>query len=294
MKGYLIIALYITLVLLSCNQNSKESADYRAMSDSTASVISSSAAVETGKDSTRKFIRTADLKFKVKSVIQSTYDIENITKQQEGFVIYTNLASNTDNIATTAISADSSLETTYYTVTNSIVLRVPNIKLDTTLKEIAQHIDYLDYRIIKAQDVALQILSNNLSGNRNNKSGARLVNAIENRGKKLNETMSAEETLLNKNEQSDYARISNLSLIDQIKFSTINLNIYQRQAIKREVVSNYKNIEAYEPGFGSKFLEAMKYGWKVLEAVIIFLTKLWGLVLFGAVGYICYRYFGKR
>ena len=30
------------------------------------------------KDSTHKFIRTAELKFKVKSVIKSTYDIEDI------------------------------------------------------------------------------------------------------------------------------------------------------------------------------------------------------------------------
>src|SRR5437764_710022 len=142
MKCYLkITALYFTLVLLSCNQNNKESVEKRSMSDSTASVISSSAAVETGKDSAGKFIRTADLKFKVKSVINSTYGIEDVVTQQEGFVIYTNLASNTDNITTTAISADSSLETTYYTVTNSIVLRVPNTKLDTTLKEIARHID---------------------------------------------------------------------------------------------------------------------------------------------------------
>ena len=136
------------------------------------------------------------MKFKVKSVIKSTYDIENITNKLGGFVTYTNLSSIINNVTTIAVSADSSLETTYYTVTNSIILRVPNTKLDTTLKEISKNIDYLDFRIIKAEDVALQILSNNLTQKRSAKNEERLTNAIDNKGKKLNETTTAEEILL--------------------------------------------------------------------------------------------------
>src|ERR1700741_3774994 len=39
-----------------------------------------------GNDGVRKFIKTADLKFRVKSVIRATYDIEDITHQFGGFV----------------------------------------------------------------------------------------------------------------------------------------------------------------------------------------------------------------
>lgn len=265
------------------------------MADSTSNAfISSSAAVEDGKDTTRRFIRTAELKFKVKSVIKSTYDIENITRRQGGFVTYTNLSSNIDNVTTTDVSADSSLETTYYTVTNSITLRVPDTKLDTTLKEISNNIEYLDFRIIKAEDVALQILSNNLTQKRSAKNEERLTNAIENRGKKLNETTIAEEILLSKQEQADNAKISNLSLNDQVKFSTISLSIYQRPTVKREIISNDKNIEEYEPGFGSKLIESLKYGWDILEAFLVSITKLWGLLLFGAVAFLLYKKFGHR
>jgi hypothetical protein len=230
----------------------------------------------------------------VKSVIKSTYDIENITGSHGGFVTYTNLASNIDNVTNIAVSADSSLETTYYTVTNSITLRVPNIQLDTTLKEIAHNIDYLDYRIIKADDVALQILSNSLTQKRSAKNEERLTNAIDNRGKKLNETTLAEEILLSKQEQADQAKISNLSLSDQVKFSTVNLLIYQRQTIKRELISNDKNIEAYEPGFGSKILDSIKFGWDMLEGGIIFLTKLWALFLFAGFVYFMYKRYGHK
>ncbi|MCX6230107.1 MAG: DUF4349 domain-containing protein [Bacteroidetes bacterium] len=292
----IILGFGILISLFACGRSAEEKRMTNAsLTDSTSNAfISSTAAVENNKDSTHKFIRTADLKFKVKSVIASTYDIEAITSRLGGFVTYTNLQSTVDNVSKTAINADSTLETTYYTVSNSITLRVPNTKLDTTLKEISKNIDYLDYRIIKADDVALQLLSNNLTQKRSAKYEQRLANAIDNRGKKLKETTVAEDVLLNKQEQADNAKVSNLSLNDQINFSTITLAIYQRQTLKRELISNDKNIEAYEPGFGSKMLDALKYGWEILASFIIFMIKLWGLILFGLILYILYRKFWNK
>jgi len=291
----IILGFGIIISLFGCGPSAEEKMKHERMNDSTSNAfISSTAAIENSNDTTHKFIRTADLKFKVKSVIKSTYNIEGITNRLGGFVTFTNLTSNIDHVTNTAVSADSSLETTYYTVSNSITLRVPNTKLDTTLKEISKNIDYLDYRIIKADDVALQILSNNLTQKRSTKNEQRLTNAIDNRGKKLTETTVAEEVLLSKQEQADNAKVSNLSLMDQINFSTINLSIYQRQTIKRELISNDKNIDEYEPGFGSKIIEALKFGWDILEAFLVFLIKLWGLFLFGIVAYILYRKFGQK
>ena len=44
-----------------------------------------------------------------------------------------------------------------------MTLRVPNTTLDGTLKEIASNIDILDYRVIKANNVDLDLLSNSLN-----------------------------------------------------------------------------------------------------------------------------------
>lgn len=297
-KINLVVALLI--LLYGCSSGKLEkiesvSADSTKIADSNSNAfISSSAAVENGKDTTRRFVRTAELKFKVKSVIKSTYDIENITNRNGGFVTNTNLTSNVNNVTTTAISSDSSLETTYYTVTNIITIRVPNTKLDTTLTEISNNIDYLDFRVIKAEDVALQILSNNLTQKRSVKNEERLTNAINNRGKKLNETTDAEELLLNKQEQADNAKVSNLSLTDQIKFSTINLSIYQRQSVKRELISNEKNIDAYEPGFGKQIFEALKFGWDMIQTFLVFLIKMWGIILFAILVYFIYKKYGQK
>jgi hypothetical protein len=297
-KSFFLVSIALAFLLFACNQskNYKEAiAEQGAALDSTANkFISSSAAVEKGKDSTRKFIRTADMKFKVKSVVNATYEIENITNKLGGFVIFTNLTSSINNTTSTTVSADSSLETTYFTVVNSITLRVPNTKLDTTLKSIATLIDYLDYRIIKADDVALNIYANKLTQNRATKYEQRLAIAIDNKGKKLNETSNAEELLSSKQEQADNAKISNLTLQDQIKFSTISLNIYQRQSIKRELISNYKNIEQFTPSFSNRFLDALKSGWEILQSIIIFFAQMWSFFLTAFILFIIYKRFGHK
>jgi len=283
----IILGLFLSVLLISCTP--KKAYEAPRVDSTAISMVSSSAAVESKKDSTHKFIRTADLKFKVKSVIKSTYNIEELTAHMGGFVTYTELSSNIDDTETKSVSADSSLIITHYTVINSITLRVPNTKLDSTLKLISANIDYLDHRIIKADDVALQMLSNNLAIKRSAKNESRITKAIDNRGKKLNETTTAEEVVVNKQEQADNARIANLSLRDQMNFSTINLVIYQRQAVRHELIANDKNIKEYESGFGTKILDSISNGWNMLEAVIVFIFNLWGLVLLGVIIFVLYK-----
>lgn len=276
----LFVALCVLLTSYACNQADNKQQFEVAIKDSISSKkISSDAAVEENRDSERKFIRTADIKFKVKNVADATYNIENIIHKNAGFVTYTKLESIINNTTTTPVSSDSSVETTYYNVVNTITLRVPNTALDTTLKEIAKNVDYLDSRTIVAEDVALQILSNKLVQKRIEKNEQRLVNAVDNRGKKLSETNNAEDVILNRQEQSDNAFIKNLSLNDQVNYSTVTINIYQREAVKREVIANTKNISAYEQSFGSKVIDEVKKGWRVLADLILVLIKFWGVIL---------------
>src|SRR6478672_3489629 len=157
------IAICITssLTLVSCKQSKAEhatetsDAKTEAMTDST-SVVSSSAAVEP-KNSNCKFVRTADVKFKVKNVLQSTTAVEDATTQFGGFVTYTNLQTNINQEEKIKVSPDSTLVNTKFTVENEMTIRVPNKQMDTVVKTIAKQIGFLNYRIIKADDVSLQM-----------------------------------------------------------------------------------------------------------------------------------------
>ena len=291
----IVLTLLALGLVLSCKESaSKENAAYaeEATTDST-SVISSSAAV-VDKNSNRKFVRTADVKFKVKNVAKSTYAIEDATTKFGGFVTYTNLQSNIHSEDRTKVSQDSTLVTTKYKVDNNITIRVPNTKMDTVIKTIAKQIHFLDYRIIKADDVSLQMLSNELAQKRSNSSEKRLANAIDSKGKKLNQVVDAEATLDAKKEQNDASKLQNLSLQDQVNFSTLTLNIYQDESIKQEMVANEKSINAYRPNIGLQIWDSIKTGWFMLENIVSFIVVLWPFVLIGFLGFIGYKKFLKK
>jgi hypothetical protein len=289
-KAKIISAFAILSILFGCGPSAEQKAEQVLLDNASNAYISSSAAVENSNDTTHRFIRSANLKFKVKSVISSTYYIEDITGKLGGFVTYTKLESTIDNVEHKSISADSSLITTRYTVSNTIIIRVPNTKLDTALRMVTANMEFLDYRIIRADDVALRILSNTLAQKRSTSTGKRIGKAIDNQGKKLGETVNAESVLTDTKEQADNAWLDNLALTEQINFSTVNIEIYQRQTVKRELIANEKNIDEYEPGFGQKVADSLKFGWDILEAFILILVKLWGLLLFGLLVLILIKY----
>jgi hypothetical protein len=160
-----------------------------------------------------------------------------------------------------------------------MTIRVPNSKLDTTLILIAKTISFLDYRIIKADDVNIQLLSNTLTQKRASKNENRIENAIDKRGKKLLETTQAEELLDKQQQQVDEGKINNLSLMDQINYSTINLNIYQNEETYTETVASKTNIESFEPNIFIKIGQSLKTGWSILETIFINLLKLWPLLI---------------
>ena len=243
------------------------------------------------KDLNRKFIRTADIKFKVKNVHQSTYAIENTTAKFGGFVTYTNLQSDISEKTKTKISQDSTLETTKYNVENNITIRVPNTQLDTILKTISKQIDFLDFRVIKADDVSLQMLANQLAQNRSASQEKRVQKAIDTKGKKLTTIIDAEENLNAKKEANDSKKLENLSLQDQVNFSTVTLQIYQKETIKQEVVANEK---MYRQNIGSKIIDGLRTGWYMLEEIIAFLIQLWSLFLIGIMCFLLYKKYLKK
>jgi len=276
--------LLVSACFFSCKQNEgreaySEDAAAETAASNEAPMVSSSAAVVD---------KNSNLRFKVKNVAKSTYAIENTVAKFGGFVTSTELRSNIVNTSTAKISNDSLVETTRFVVENNMIIRVPNTLLDTTLKTIARQIDYLDFRVIKADDVSLKLLSNDLSQKRNQDNQKRVEDAITNRGKKLGETLDAEDRLHDSQTQSDEAKLSNLSLKDQVNFSTLSLSLYQREEFKKEVIANPENEES-RTSIGVRIMDGLKTGWHILEEIIIFFVNIWTIIVSGIIIWILIR-----
>jgi len=284
-------------------------------------VISSMAAEVLEGDTTRKLIRTAELQFRVKNVADATVRIEEITRHHKGFVVRTNLQSQVSHTTTTPLSADSVLESAHYSVSSRIIIRVPAERLDTTLRAFSHLVDFLEYRHINVRDVEMELRANEQKERRYRTAAAprprRTTSTQEAADEKIvdgnastitlnysaaastrSDQTNARDQQLQYQIKADEAGLANLSLEDQIRYSTITINIYQRPDIRRTVLADERNIKAYKPGPGSRLRQSLATGWEVLITVLEFLTKLWGLFLMGALAYggvITYqRFFAKK
>lgn len=285
-KGFALLAMLS--IVICCKNKAAESEDGEISAEASSTQITSNAALQNNK-SDRKFVRTADAKFEVQNVHQATYAIENATTRFGGFVTYTNLQSHVFDKQETKISQDSIVETFKYKVENSVTIRVPNTQLDTVLRTIGKQIKFLDYRVIKADDVSLQMLADQMASRRNIASEKRLEKAIDNKGTKLKTIIDAEDRLDLKKSATDVNTISTLALKDQVYFSTVTLEIYQKETVRNEVVANESNIDAYRPHIGLRIIDGLKTGWYILEGIIAFIVQLWSIALILLLGVIIYR-----
>ena len=253
-----------------------------------AKVVSSSAAVEP-KDSNKEFVRTADIRFRAKNVAKTTVKIEDATTKFGGYVTYTNLESVINDKSETRVSQDSILETIKFTVKNNVTIRIPNTRLDTLIKTIAKEIEFIDSRTIKADDVTLQLLTNEMARKRGASTQKRISNAIDNKGKKLNQIIDAEENLDQKKENNDARKLENLSLNEQVNYSTISLQIYQREVIQNALFASEKSINKYRPHLGLQLWEGVKTGWFMLESILAFIIQLWAVFLLVFLAWFTYK-----
>lgn len=226
-------------------------------------------------DTGRRFVKTADVEFRVKDVLAGTYEVEDLTRHYQGFVASTWLENEVNSVQVVPVSPDSMLETTYYTMINTMVIRVPEAKLDSILRSFSPMIEFLDHRTVMAEDKQFELLANRLRRKRVEEMEKRIRSRTDSKGRNLGEVTDAEDMLYGRQEEADNSLIENLRLNDQIAYSTINLRIYQRQGIKREMILNDKNVEAYEPGFGYKLKQSFRSGWKGFVSLVLLLANLW-------------------
>lgn len=277
------IVLATSYFLISCGPSAEEMSSKESKAKEFANAVSTkidAIPIKTVRnDSTRSFVRKADLFFKVKDVKQSTFDIERIVNEHKGYVTTSDLESQLNYKNSIRISKDSMQDLTNFTVKSNILVRIPNTELDATLTQIAGLIDYLEYRKIQIDDVTKQFQSAKLSEKRFEKHKHRLEKSIDTKGQKLNQLVEAENDLVEKQEIADNTQINTLELIHDVTYSTVSISIYQKETTKTETYAVALPIEPYKPNFGAKLLPAITEGAAIFGEIILFFIRLWPIAI---------------
>ena len=161
--------------------------------------------------------------------------------------------------------------------------------LDNTLRQISSMVEFLNSKTLKAEDVQLELLSNQLKMKRNSNFQKNINNKQNIAISKNNNLLSIEDSKLEKQIISDEALINNLNINQQVDFSTITLEIYQRNSFRDIKVAFEKSIKPYEDPFYLKFWNSITLGILILENIILGITKLWVLIILAILGYLIYK-----
>ncbi len=250
-------------------------------------MYSSSAAVAGKIDSLRKFVRTANLQFRVKNVLQTTLQTERIAQQHGGFVITSNLGTDIEQRLVDAVSRDSAVETTRFKMTSRIVLRVPYRQLDTTLRSIGRMAEFLDHRNISAEDVGLQLLEQELALLRQRSYQTQIETTVQ-PNEKYDAAGRAADRLLQSRSAADASRLETLKIEDQVLFSTITLYIYQSIEVHQTMVAN-TDIKPVRRSLGGQLAEAFNNGRRLLEILFLGIVNLWSIFLVVGLGWLAIR-----
>lgn len=278
MKKYLIYGILI-LTALGCNSEKKSGAYEEAEQNSVAKLSDTSVA--------EKIVKTADMRFRVKDVQGTKEKLGSILKIEGGAITEFNTHSMVRQNEKVKYSADSLLELIAYRVEGLVVARIPSEKLDDFTNEVAKMAVFIDDQSLKQDDLSLNYLSNQLKNKNKAEAVTQLNNSVS--GKKVS---VAEKTLALKDEVVDN-KVNNLLTDRNVRYSTITLNFYQDNTIKKMIVIN-DNLSDYRPDFFKRFWLSFENGWSVFKEFILILANLWALILVAIAGYFVFRHYRRK
>ena len=291
---FILTPIFLGILLTNCSRPVKEMeekrvADSVGVADQLAgqNAVSNELSLTTRTPADKKFIKTAETKFMVGNVRKATEQIEDMTVKYSGYLIYSDLRNRENNFTRTVISRDSVVISREIIVENQMVLKIPNETLDSMVRKLNRIILFLDYRIIKMDEVSFDILANQKAAERLKEFEQRQKKHIDTKEGRLKETTNAEESVLERQNQEDYLAMKNLALADQVNYCTLTVFIYQKPVFYRET-QGLLNTDSLRPNLFSRIGDAITDGWIIFEHIIVFLFRIWWLFAIALCGVLLY------
>ncbi|GAC1308286.1 MAG: DUF4349 domain-containing protein [Mucilaginibacter sp.] len=215
-----------------------------------------------------KLVKTADMRFKVKNVQQTSDNITTLAKKFNGTIVHHMISSAPGNSIDIRKSNDSITRITVLNTTAEMTVKVPPINMENFMSEVS-HLGLVNHSKMDITDKSLEYLATRM----------KLKNQDELiAGEKKNDTGAKDpNNLLSfKNNMVDQ-KIQNHRIDDSVKSSTITLSFYESNVVSRETIAN-DNLSAYNPSFLKRLSISIENGWSVFEDIFIAIANFWILI----------------
>ncbi|RYD58625.1 MAG: DUF4349 domain-containing protein [Sphingobacteriales bacterium] len=276
MLRYILIAVIPVILFSSCASNTEE---YFSSADSTGFAND----VTLLNSPSRKIVKQVEIKSKVKDVLNAVSAIEEMTRSLDGLVALSEMQTGRMEHKTLHYKVDSLKEVTVYNTTANLQVKVPSYLLDTMLVSLPALMDFVSYRNIKQDDRTLAYLRNSLKNE--------LYVAKMETDEKHTPITHRKQGVINadssKAEQVVDRRIENLQLLDDVNYTTINIQLSQDGQVHTAIVPDV-TYASKEP-FSTQVLYALGGGLDILKGIVVLLVRIWPLLFMSAIIWVLYN-----
>ncbi|WP_299622187.1 DUF4349 domain-containing protein [uncultured Tenacibaculum sp.] len=210
-----------------------------------------------------KIIKKGELKLKVKDVKETTEQIKVLIGKYNAYV--SNLR----------------YENTSYRHQNNLTIKVPKAHFDALIDSISTYAEVLDYENVSTQDVTEEYLDIETRLATKLQVKERYETILKKKAKTVEDIIYAEDKLGYIQEEIEAAQGRLKYLSNRVDFSTIQVILY------KEIT--YKGTKIKGKNFGSKFIDALSFGWTFLENLVLTLIHIWPIIVLTIVGILLYR-----
>lgn len=228
-------------------------ADYASVSK-----IESSTPSEIDNTANRKMIWKGNVEIKVDNVDKTTKKVNEICKKYGAFV------------------SGMELNNSNYEISNSITIRVESQYFSELIEAVKAEGTYIKNVTISSNDVTEEFIDVESRLKTKKEVRERYIAILKDKTGKISEVLEAEEAIRKITEEIEAKEGQLRYLQDQVKYSTLKLRLYEKVTFNEEP-------EIYTKTFGSKALQALKNGWKIITTLVLILINIWPLLLIAVI-----------
>ncbi|MGJ1266222.1 DUF4349 domain-containing protein [Sphingobacterium spiritivorum] len=266
------------LILFSCNRASDTSKVALSEPDAAAEPMALSledqsepdAAVDAAANERlivpqKKIIKTGSVSVESRDVAKSKKDLDALVSKHKGFYEEETLSKG-NSIAS-----------------YNLKIRIPVQSYEAFIAELENGKDNITSKSIQSQDMTGQFYDLD-SRLKSKKAYLQRYTELLGKARNVKEILEIEEQIRVIQEEIDATAASLKSLSEQVAYSTLSVYLYQEQS----------NISIGADSFGTKLVDAVRFGWTALETFFIILIRIWPFLLIGVLGFVVIRKYKKR
>lgn len=215
-------------------------------------------------DGTGQLIKTAELRFQVADLKKCREGIETSIRKYSAYIEETDL------------KYENPLLEEHFTI------RVLSQAFEPLLKELEAQAIYVNYRKVKSDDVEKEFVDLESRLKTKREMEQRYAEILRNSTKNTEDLLKVERQIGELHEEIE-AVVSRMNFLkDQVKHSTIKLQVYQVDEQHAGIVTNTANLT-------TRTNEALTTGWNGLVVVVLLILRVWPLWITIFVAWILWR-----